>query len=76
MVRIMGNAGLEESGQEPDLTDKKVMRALRPDQLVEAINAVSNAMADGMRSEIPEKDEDGPVDVTLEKMKKKEAKEN
>ena len=76
MVRIMGNAGLEESGQEPDLTDKKVMRALRPDQLVEAINAVSNAMADGMRSEIPEKEETGPVDVTLEEMKKKETKES
>lgn len=76
MIRILGNAGLEESGQEADLTDKKVMRALRPDQLVEAINAVSEAMADGMRSEIPEKEEDGPVDVVLEQMKKKEMKED
>ena len=76
MVRILGNAGLEESGQEADLTDKKVMRALRPDQLVEAINAVSEALAEGMRSEIPEKEETGPVDVTLEEMKKKETKES
>ena len=74
MIRILGNAGLEEAGEEPDLTDKKIMRALRPNQLVDAINAVSDALADGMRSEIPEKEESGPVDVTLEKMKKKEAK--
>ena len=71
MVRILGNAGLEESEQEADLTDKKVMRALRPDQLVEAINAVSEALAEGMRSEIPEKQEEGPVDAGLEEIQKK-----
>lgn len=76
MVRILGNAGLEESGQEADLTDKMVLRALRPNQLVNAIDAVSEAMAEGMKSEIPEEEEEGPVDVTLEQMKKKGTKAN
>ena len=35
-----------------------------------------NAMTAGMASEIPEKDETGPVDVTREQMKKKEQKED
>lgn len=75
MVRILGNAGLEEAGQEADLTEKKIMRSLKPIELGEIINACMDAMTEGMASEIPEKEEEGPVDVTLEEMKKKEAKE-
>ena len=75
MIRILGNAGLEESGQEADLTDKKVLRALKPSQMTEAIDAVSNALVEGMRSEIPEKEEEGPVDVVLKELKKKDEKE-
>jgi hypothetical protein len=33
-------------------------------------------MNEAMRSEIPEKESDEPVDVTLEEMKKKKAKES
>lgn len=76
LIRILGNAGLEEAGEAPDLTDKKVLRSLRPVDLVEAVNACMAAMNEGMRSEIPEKEEEGPVDVTLENMKKKEQKES
>lgn len=76
MVRILGNAGLEEAGEEPDLTDKMILRALKPIELAAAVSACMDAMNDGMRSEIPEKEEEGPVDVTLEKMKKKETKES
>jgi hypothetical protein len=75
MIRILGNAGLEEAGESPDLTDKKVMRALRPVELPAAVNICMDALTEGMASEIPEKEETGPVDVTLEEMKKKEAKE-
>ena len=75
MVRILGNAGLEENGEDADLTDKKVMRAIRPGELAEVVNACFDAMNEGMKSEIPEKEETGPVDVTLEEMKKKETKE-
>ena len=76
LIRILGNAGLEEAGAEPDLTDKKVLRALKPGELVEAVNACMRAMNEGMRSEFPEKKEEGPVDATLEDMKKKEQKES
>ena len=74
LIRILGNAGLEEAGQEADLTDKWVMRALKPAQIPAAMTACMPAMNEGMASEIPEKKDDGPVDVTLEEMnKKKEA---
>lgn len=76
LIRILGNAGLEEAGEAGDLTDKKVMRALRPADLIEAVNACMDAMNEGMRSEIPEKKEEGPVDVTLEEMNKKKEKED
>ena len=75
MIRILGNAGLEEAGEKPDLTDKKVLRGLRPAEIAGAINACMNAMNEGMASEIPAKEEEGPVDVTLEEMKKKETKD-
>jgi hypothetical protein len=74
VIRILGNAGLEEAGESADLTDKWILRALKPQNLTEAVNAVMNAFTEGMASEIPEKVKDGPVDVTLEEMdKKKEA---
>ena len=76
LIRILGNAGLEEAGETPDLTDKKIMRALKPSELMNNLNECMNAMAEGMASEIPEKEETGPVDVTLEEMKKKETKES
>jgi hypothetical protein len=75
LIRILGNAGLEENGEAADLTDKKVMRAIRPGDLALMVNACFDAMNEGMKSEIPEKKEEGPVDVTLEEMKKKETKD-
>lgn len=74
LIRILGNAGLEEAGEAPDLTEKKVMRAIKPMDLMESISACMDAINEGMMSEIPEKEEEGPVDVTLEEMKKKEVK--
>jgi len=71
MLRILGNAGLEESGKAPDLTDKWVMRALKPIQIVDAVNACIRAMNDGMSSEIRQEEAEGPVDVTLAEMNKK-----
>ena len=76
MIRILGNAGLEEAGESTYLTDKFVMRALKPSDMVTMINAGMEAMNEGMASEIPPKDSDEPVDVTLEEMNKKKEKEN
>lgn len=73
-VRILGNAGLEEAGETPDLTDKWILRAMRPSKIPQTVSACMDAMAEGMKSEIPEKETDEPVDVTLEEMKKKETK--
>jgi len=73
LIQILGNAGLEETGQEPNLTEKGIMRAMKPNDLIRAFNECMNAISEGMSSEIPEK-ETGPVDVTLEEMKKKEVK--
>ena len=78
MVRILGNAGLEETGEKADLTDKSVLRALRPSELADVINSCMEAMNEGMRSEIPdEKDKPGTrVDVTLEEIEKKKETES
>lgn len=77
MIRILGNAGLEEAGENPDLTEKKIMRSIRPnaDTLNEIIGSVMETLADGMKSEIPPKEQDGPVDVTLEEINKKKEPE-
>lgn len=76
LIRILGNAGLEEAGEAADLTEKKVLRALKPAELVAAINACMDAMNEGMASEIPEKKKEGPVDVTLEEINKKKESES
>ena len=76
MIRILGNAGLEEAGEEPDLTDKKVLRALKPIELADALKACSEAMAEGMASEYEPEKQEGPVDVTLEEMNRKKKREN
>lgn len=76
LIRILGNAGLEEAGESPDLTDKKILRALRPAELLKAINTCVDAMNEGWASEFPETPKGGgPVDVTLEQIKKNEVKE-
>jgi glycine cleavage system protein P-like pyridoxal-binding family len=75
LIRILGNAGLEEAGEPADLTNKKILRALKPADMMTVINECMNAVTEGMASEMPDKDEEGPVDVTLEDMKKKEMKD-
>lgn len=75
MVTILGNAGLEENGENPDLTEKKVLRAIKPDGIGIIVNKCLDAMAEGMASEIPEKKKEGPVDVVLEEIEKKKERD-
>ena len=75
LIRILGNAGLEEAGDNPDLTEKKIMRAMIPADLMMAISTCMDTMAEGMASEIPEKKKEGPVDVVLEEINKKKETE-
>ena len=80
LVRILGNAGLEEAGEAADLTEKKVLRGIRPDEIGIAVSVCMSSLAEGMKSEIPDdiekKVQEGPVDVTLEKLKKKDGTES
>lgn len=76
MIRILGNSGLEEAGEAPDLTDKWIMRAMKPAQLNDAIAACLQAINEGMESEIHEEESGEPEDVTLEEMKKKKETES
>lgn len=73
-VKILGNAGLEENGQEADLTEKKVLRALKPKDILDTVQACIDAINAGWESEIPEEENktSGPVDVGLQEMQKKE----
>ena len=50
------------------------MRSIRPHDLGGYANACLDALAEGMMSEIPPREPDGPVDVTLEEMNKKKGK--
>ena len=65
LIRILGNAGLEENGQEPDLTDKWVMRHIKPVMIVPYAVVVMREIAEGNRME-QKPDEKGPVDEGLE----------
>ena len=80
LIVILGNTGLEESNQEPDLTEKKILRGIRPDEIYIAVDACMKCMTEGMMSEIPDeiekKAQSGPVDVTLEEIKKKDETES
>ncbi len=70
LIRILGNAGLEEAGQTPDLTDKWVLRNIRPAMLMAYTIAVSSVLNDAMKMESAEK-EKGPVDEVLEEQNRK-----
>ena len=77
MIMILGNAGLEESGEKPDLTEKSVARAIPPGLLPDMVNACIAAWNEGMASEMPaRKKKEGPVDVVLEEIEEKKDPES
>jgi hypothetical protein len=76
LIRIVGNAGLEEAGQEPDLTDKWVMRRIRPTELMDIVMDLINAIDDAMRTEHGTTKQDGPVDEQLEEENRKKEQES
>lgn len=73
LLQILGNAGLEEAGEEPNLTERWIMRALRPGEIVNAVNACMKAMNEGMATETTaaKQKSSGPVDVVLEEIEEK-----
>jgi hypothetical protein len=75
LIRIIGNAGLEEAGEEPDLTDKWVLRHLKPGMLLPMAIVIMAVVNDSMRMETAKAGEENkePVDVTIEEERRKKA---
>ena len=70
LIRILGNAGLEEEGQKPDLTDKWVLRNIRPAMLMPYVMAVTGVLNDAMKMESAD-EQKGQVDEVLEEQNRK-----
>lgn len=65
LITILGNAGLEEKGEEPDLTEKWVLRQMKPALIIGyAIATMAEITAGNMME--ARQEESGPVDETLE----------
>ena len=74
LIRILGNAGLEEEGKEPDLTDKWILRHLNPTQIMPLAIIAMKVIVEGNQAEVPEAAENqGPVDEGLEEENAKKA---
>jgi len=75
LIRILGNAGLEENGAEPDLTDRWVLRGIKPGMLLIYALVVLSVTNEAQRSEVAaeEQEESGPVDELVEEENRKKA---
>lgn len=72
LLRILGNAGLEENGEEADLTDKWIMRNMKPGMIAVCALTALMEIAEGNRLESSEKiGSQGPVDEGLEEANSK-----
>jgi hypothetical protein len=74
LIRILGNAGLEETGQSPDLTDKWILRNMKPGLLMAYVVGVTAIINAAMQIETGKKQE-GPVDEVLEEENRKKEPE-
>ena len=67
LIRILGNAGLEEEEKEPDLTDKWILRHIKPGMIMVYVIALIAVLTEGNKIESTKPDEEkGPVDEGLE----------
>ena len=72
LIRILGNAGLEEEGKEADLTDKWILRHIKPGMIMVYVVALVTLIAEGNKIESTKTAEDeGPVDEGLEEQNAK-----
>lgn len=72
LIRICGNAALEEKGETPDLTDKWIMRRIKPGNIIVYALIMMGLIVDAMKTEIGSmKKDDGPVDEILEEENRK-----
>ena len=71
LLTIMGNAGLEERGQEADLTAKWVLRRMKPTLIMGYALAAMAEVNEGNRIEQTGTENQGPVDEVLEEQQAK-----
>lgn len=72
LIRITGNAGLEDAGQDPDLTDKWILRNIKPAMVLPIALVMMTVVNESMMIETAKKEENsGPVDVTIEEENRK-----
>ena len=72
LIRILGNAGLEQEGKEPDLTDKWVLRNIKPGMIMVYVIALVAVITEGNKFESTTSEEEkGPVDEGLEEQNAK-----
>ena len=77
LIRILGNAGLEESGQDADLTDTWVLRNIKPGMIMVYVIALVAVISEGNKIEAATPAEDqGPVDEGLEEENAKKPQGN
>ena len=77
LIKILGNAGLEESGQEPDLTAKWILRNMKPVMIPIYAMAVMGVIVAGNIMEAKEdKPKNEETDVILEEENAKKQPEN
>ena len=72
LIRILGNAGLEEEGRDPDLTDKWILRHMKPGMIMVYVIAAVAVVSEGNKVEsTTTEEEQGPVDEGLEEQNAK-----
>ena len=71
LIRILGNAGLEEKGGEGDLTDKWILRKMKPAMIMPYALAAMAEINEGNKIEKPAEEQEGPVDEGLEEQQAK-----
>ena len=76
LIRILGNAGLEEKGEPADLTDKWVLRNIKPGMIIAYALAAYAVVNAGNRMEDVGDKTEGPVDEGLEEQEAKKPQGN
>ena len=76
LIRILGNAGMEEKGEEPDLTDKWILRNMKPALILAYCVTVMAEITAGNTVEVQKQENQGPVDEGLEEENAKKPQGN
>ena len=76
LIRILGNAGLEESGEEGNLTDKWVLRNMKPAMVLIYAIGVMTVISQGNMIEAQEENKGKETDVILEEENAKKPQGN